>query len=286
MAYSRTRPLLALVMAVILSALTMAAALGQGVTQRTTNQIDNVLIRKITPRTAIRIPLNSRFAYTMQINYELQSIPQARIVVKVLRAQRGSTRYVQLCRPLSRQIRRGEGAFIITTDPISLKLPPRTQTVNDIIWIWAHLYTPDGRELANSSSMNPLAGYLEIKDDGKEPREDSFTLVSITPDPEKTRTWKTGVATNFELLLNYSQKSVSIGYIDVMLRDEYEDVGMWYGVVIPLPRGHGQVKLRLGSILIPDKEQGRKMKVDIHYRIEPLGGTVDGLTRGPFLLKK
>lgn len=257
----------------------------QWTNQHSSNYIDTIRIRKVTPRTSICIPKNSRFTYTMQVDYELKTLPKARIVIKVSRITPGSLKSVELCPAIVQEVKRGESAFIITTDTISLKTAPKSSPMGDKIRVMAYLKAPNGQVLADAFTMNRLVGAVEIKSDGTPPQGDSFSLVSLVPDPVRQRTLSIAASPiNFEVVFNYSQVSVPIGYLDVIFRDALDDQSMWSGVSIPLPKGHGQVRLK-SQLAVWPVYVGRKMKIDLVYRIEPLGNSIAGISKGPFTIK-
>lgn len=252
---------------------------------------DSVQIDKVTPRTGSDLPTPSILPFTLEVSYTLKSAPKGKLRVGLFRWRPGgSTRRTadgrlgtgleQLIPPLEKDITRGTGVKVLTTDPVILKA---VSSLDSQVIAVVNIQDPNKKELCWAASYNRLRGRLDARTEAGTPSSDSMVVLSFHPKPGNLLT---GHGHAFRVTLQYTLKSKPWGFVNVELgeRSSLDQGAPWYSAVVPVKQGKGLVTITTSDIFMPNAMAQRRLEMVLPFRIDPLGGTVSVARYGPWTL--
>lgn len=264
---------------------------GGGINKKSHNALDSVDIVKITPRVGSDLPTPCRLPFTLELSYHLRSAAKGRLRVGVFRCQLGAqTRQPAkgtlapgleaLVKPVERAISRGKGVLTLSTEAVNLQ-PQKTP--NSQVIVVVNMQDQGGQETCWATSYNFLRGTLTVRPDTAPARSDAIQVLSFEP---KAGPLKTGHEHAFQVNLKYQLKSQPWGYLNLEIGEGSLQTGWtpWYTSVVPVTRGTGLLRIKTRPFFLPAVSAHKQLAMLLPFRIEPLGGTVQVLTGGPWPL--
>lgn len=253
---------------------------------------DHVAIGKITPRTGSDIPMPCVLPFTMELNYQLSSAPKGKLRVCLFLWRPGVKKSAKsgaklsglepLCKSIEKDISKGSGNVVVTTDPVKI---PKLNGNNYQIVVVSNIQSLAKKELCWATSYNFLRGNMAVRPGKGIGVRDSIQVLSFSPNVGDLYT---GSDQAFMVDIRYNLKSKPWGFINLELAEHNlaANLGPWYCVTIPVQRGAGTVKVVTRKFFLPAAFAGKQLALKVPYRVQALGGTVDILQYGPWLLKR
>lgn len=257
-------------------------------TDKSHTGVDSVSISKITPRTSADVPQNCQFPVVLLADYKLSSSAQGFIKARAFIWSKDhkdkKIGYKKGLKPISAvmqaAVKKGSGSVKVSFPPLAMPVKADSQTQLVIV---ASLQDSKQKELAWGSSYNFVRGTLSMaKTADKSPRT-AITVLDFTP---KVGVITIGKAQEFAYKFQYSLKDQDYAFVNFELKNAMDDYATspWYCAVVPVPKGAGIVKYVSGRYFFPYMYKLYKMRLGVHYRTEPLGGTIDSLFYGDWQL--
>ncbi len=257
------------------------------------NNKDFLTINKITPCTGGDIPTPCSFPVTMELSYKLASVDKGKLRVGVFLRQPGSKapnliksklgRLQPLLPYVEKDITKGTSTVTIATGQVQL---PAVKGHNCQLIVVANIHDMAKKELCWATSYAFVRGTMSLRTTNEKPTRDTIQVMSYSPMPKNGPLY-TGRAQAFTFNLKYSLRSKKWGYAGLELRDQANDTdkGVWYNVFIPIQQGCGVIKIVTREFFFPVSFAGRQMMINLPFRVDPLGGTVNVLSHGSWPLQ-
>jgi hypothetical protein len=256
------------------------------VKSKSRNKIDNIEIRKITPRTFSHLLKPVNMPMHMELGYELKSEEKGKIIVKVFKysgkgKMKGTlTEAKNFIKTV--EVKKGKSSTYVIT-PFFV-LPENDDCVE--IFVVASLVGSKGQELAFSSSKNFISGSFKVFPGKDKPTRDFVRRIGIQP--RINTDIETNATTNFNIILNYSVMSRQQAYVELIFQDMADigtNKGAWRIATVSLPKGTGKVSLQ-PSLFFENDLAGRNMGISILLWTNPLERSQDALKISEYFLKK
>lgn len=284
----RVRVPVLLFVAGLMWSLLSSQVLAQSETLCTESAGDCVQIERITPRTHGEIPVPATFSYHLQVKLQLKTTAKGSVEVRFERflARGRKAEATEVAPTVRRTLDRGRESILrqrilVVSAPVTIT----SRQEGERIRIVAILRDAQGREVAHSSSYNPLGGVVKLRPNPAPPAADRLEVLHVSPEPSSTL--KAGAVTDFTIRFFYSVKSAPQGFINLEFGDPAEvRSGMcWSSVVVPVPRGSGVVEVQV-PMLFSNFLLGRVMAVAVPFRTTPLGRSAAFLEIKPYQFGK
>lgn len=250
--------------------------------------VDEVSISKITPRTSADVPQNYQLPVVLLADYKLSSSAQGFIKARAFIWSRNNksknTGYKSGLKPISSimqaAVKKGSGSIKVSFPPLAMPVQADSQTQLVIV---ASLQNGQQKELAWGSSYNFVRGTLTLAKTADKSPKTAITVLDFTP---KVGLLTVGKAQKFTYKFQYSLKERDYAFVNFELKNALDDYSTspWYCAVVPVPKGAGVAKYVSNRYFFPYMYKLYKMRLGVHYREDPLGGTIDSLFYGDWQL--
>ncbi len=254
--------------------------------------VDHVEITKITPRLGADLPVPCQLPFQLEVQYRLSSAPKGKVRIGLFlwepgvkgASKTGSslTGLKQLIKPIEKDIAKGGGVLTLTTDVVTLEA---MKSKNCQLLTIVNMHDASKKELCWATSYNFLRGSLSVRKTAEVGARDSIQMMSYYP---KLGSLETGKDHSFTFNLQYNLKTKDWAFINLELGEQGSPgtVGPWYSVIVPVKKGAGLIKVTTRKFFMPVAYAGKQMALSVPYRVDALGGTVDVLRYGPWVLKR
>lgn len=226
---------------------------------------DSIRISAILPSTSAYVLSPAKLTYSAKLQYSLTSYNQGTIVLNLYRLPETGAIEI-LAPPYKTPVPGGNGARMLCLQDILIDKAPRE---NEKLFFVASLVSPDGKEIAYSSSVNYLIGTLTEEYEQKTATNDYIQVISVQPQPGSIL--PECIRSRFIVKLVFNTKTSAHSYALIQFctmtgLDSFDNLREYY---IPLPSDRGILTITIPNVVISQAKKDSVVGLLIKYYANP-----------------